>query len=199
VSRRASQIMNTSRPSSRLPALVSLGLVVLAAGCASESAAHHQRRAEEHVYIGPRRSFLDRAARLLVERGQSPQLLAPDTLQTRWILVSGATSDPRHGAEPLVFQSWRVTLSSIDDLHHHIRFERGTVTTFQTPTRSELEALATVPTDSRLQGAEDSFPSLAPPGATGAPVYASDGELEWEFLRRTDPDAAAIIEQEKAR
>jgi len=191
--------MDPTGSSSRLPAVVGLGLLVLSAGCASPSAAYHQRRAEDHLYVGPRHSFLDRAARLLVERGQSPQLLAPDTLQTRWVLVSGAPTDVRHGAEPLVFQSFRVTITSLDDLHHRIRFERGTVTTFQEPTHSEMQAVRMVPTDSRLPGATDAFPSLDPPVASGAPLYAPDGELEWEFLRRTDPDGAAIIEQEKAR
>src|SRR5215472_5016311 len=64
------------------------GGATLLASCASETAAYHQRRAEDHVYIGPRESFLERAARLLSEKGQAPQLIAPSALQTRWVVVS---------------------------------------------------------------------------------------------------------------
>lgn len=173
------------------------GLSALLSACASETAAYHQRRAEEHVYIGPRSSLLDRAARLLSERGQSPQLLAANTVQTRWVLVSGAAADPRQGAEPLVFQSYRVTITSEDDLHHRIRIERGTVTTFQAPSRTETRGEMIVQEDPRLPGsAQAGFPTIAPPGLSGMPVFVPDGELEWELVRRTDPGAAATIDQE---
>jgi len=173
------------------------GLSVTLASCASETAAYHQRRAEDHVYIGPKRSFLERAARLLSERGQSPQLLSPDRIQTRWVLVSGAPSDGFHGAEPLVFQSYRVTITSLDDLHHRIRIERGSVTTFGAPSSLEMRPETSLRNDSLLPGAGPGLPTIDPPVASGVPVYAPDGELEWELLRRTDPDAAALIEQEK--
>jgi hypothetical protein len=165
--------------------------------CATETAAHHQRSAEEHVYIGPRTSFLDRAGRLLAEKGQSPQQIAPDTLQTRWVLVSGASTDPRHGAEPLVFQSYRVRVTSLDDLHHHVRIERGTVTTFQAPTRSEMQAPMMSDT-ANMPGSEPGLPSIDPPVSSGVPVFVPDGDLEWELLRRTDPAAAAEIDQQRA-
>jgi hypothetical protein len=183
----------------------SLGVVLLAlawgastllAACASETAAYHQRRAEDHVYIGPRRSFLERAARLLSERGQSPQLVAASALQTRWVLVSGASSDPRAGTQPLEFQSYRVTITSLDDLHHRIAFERGTVTSFGAPSRIEMQG-PVVQNDSGQPGLQAGLPSIDPPVANGVPVWAREGDLEWEFLRRTDPDGAASIEQEK--
>jgi hypothetical protein len=177
--------------------LLAWGAPTFLAACASESAAYHQSRAEDHVYIGPRRSFLERAARLVSERGQPPQLVAANALQTRWVLVSGAASDPRTGAQPLVFQSYRVTISSLDDLHHRVAIERGTVTTFAAPSRSEMQGGAVMQTDPRQPGAQAAFPSIDPPVASGVPVWVRDGDLEWELLRRTDPDAAAIIEQEK--
>ena len=167
------------------------------ASCASETAAYHQRRAEDHVYIGPRESFLERAARLLSEKGQAPQLIAPSALQTRWVVVSGGARDPRAGVEPVVFQSYRVTITSLDDLHHRIRFERGTVTSFGVASTREMP-VASSQTDSSLPGAQPGgLPSLDPPEASGVPVFVPDGDLEWEFLRRTDPDGAAAIEQEK--
>ena len=46
-------------------------------------------------------------------------------------------------------------------------------------------------------GAQSGLPSIDPPVANGVPVWVRDGDLEWEFLRRTDPDGAAVIEQEK--
>jgi hypothetical protein len=176
--------------------LLGWGASAFLSACASETAAYHQSRAEDHVYIGPRRSFLERAARLMSERGQSPQLLAANALQTRWVLVSGAASDPRAGAQPLVFQSYRVTITSLDDLHHRIAIERGTVTTFAAPSRSEMQGAA-VQTDSGQPGLQAGLPTIDPPVASGVPVWVRDGDLEWDFLRRTDPDAAAIIEQEK--
>ena len=190
--------MHHREASSRGVALLALGwgLAAVLTACASETAAYHQRRAEDHVYIGSRHSFLDRAARLLSERGQSPQLLAANnTLQTRWVLVSGANPDPRHGVEPLVFQSYRVTVTSLDDLHHRIRIERGTVTTFQAPSRIEMQA-EPVQTDSSVPGSQSGLPSIDPPVSSGVPVFVPDGELEWELLRRSNPGAAAIIDQE---
>lgn len=190
-----------------VPALLVLGSVL--GGCASETAVRHQRSAEDHVYIGPRSSFLDRAARLLVERGQTPQQIAPDTIQTRWVLISGGSTDPRHGAEPLVFQSYRVQVTSLDDLHHQIRIERGTFTTFDAPTRSEMQtssmssSMSSGTPSSMSSGATEptpgsGLPSLEPPVSSGVPVFAPDGELEWELLRRTDPQAAAEIDQARA-
>jgi len=166
------------------------------ASCASETAAYHQSRAEDHIYIGPRRSFLERAARLVAERGRSPQLIAPNVLQTQWVLVSGAASDPRAGAQPLVFESYRVSITSLDDLHHRIAIERGTVTSFGAPARSEMPG-APVRIDPSQPGVQSGLPSIDPPVANGVPVWVRDGDLEWEFLRRTDPDGAAAIEQEK--
>jgi hypothetical protein len=191
--------MHRREASSLVRGVVTLawGLSAVLTGCASETAAYHQRRAEDHVYIGPRRSFLERAARLLSEKGQSPRLVAANTLQTPWVMVSGAAADARQGAQPLVFQSYRVTITSLDDLHHRIRIERGTVTTFQAPSRIEMRAETTAQTDSSLPGAEAGFPSIDPPVSSGVPVFVPDGDLEWELLRRTDPDAAAIIEREK--
>ena len=182
----------------RVSPLGSLLLVLgsLWSGCASEKAAQRQHQAEEHVYIGPRTSFLDRAGRLLAEKGQSPQQIAPDTLQTRWVLVSGASTDPRHGAEPLVYQSYRVRVTSLDDLHHYVRIERGTVTTFQAPTRSEMQP-PMMSNTANMPGSEQGLPSIDPPVSSGLPVFVSDGDLEWELLRRTDPAAAAEIDQQK--
>jgi len=178
--------------------LLVLGWGAFLGACASETAAYHQSRAEDHVYIGPRRSFLERAARLVAERsGQSPQLVAANVLQTHWVLVSGGGKDPRAGAEPLVFQSYRVVITSLDDLHHRIRFERGTVTTFQAPSRIEMPP-APAQIDSSALGTPTGLPTIDPPVSSGVPVFVPDGDLEWEFLRRTDPDGAAIIEQEKA-
>lgn len=181
----------------------SLGLVLLVLGsgaflgaCASETAAYHQSRAEDHVYIGPKRSFLERAARLVAERGQSPKLIAPNVVQTQWVLVSGATSDPRAGAQPLIFQSYRVSITSLDDLHHLLAIERGTVTTFGAPSRNEMQG-SVVQTDPSQPGVQSGLPSIDPPVANGVPVWVRDGDLEWEFLRRTDPDGAAAIEREK--
>lgn len=188
--------MQRSQGSSLGVALLVLGWGAFLGACASETAAYHQRRAEDHVYIGPRRSFLDRAARLVSERGQSPQLVAANAVQTRWVVVSGAASDPRAGAQPLVFQTYRVTITSLDDLHHRIAIERGTVTTFAAPSRSEMQGAAGQ-TDSSQPGVQAGLLSIDPPVAIGVPVWVRDGDLEWEFLRRTDPDAAAIIEQEK--
>jgi hypothetical protein len=176
--------------------LLGWGASTFLGACASETAAYHQSRAEDHVYIGPRSSFLERSARLLSERGQSPQLVAANAVQTRWVLVSGAASDPRAGAQPLVFQSYRVTITSLDDLHHRIAIERGTITTFAAPSRSEMQGAA-VQADSSQPGVQPELPSTDPPVANGVPVWVRDGDLEWEFLRRTDPDAATIIEQEK--
>jgi hypothetical protein len=191
----AGNLARSARVSIVGPALLVVGSLL--GGCASETAAHHQRRAEEHVYIGPRRSFLERAARLLAEKGQSPQQIAPDTLQTRWTLISGGSTDPRQGAQPLVFQSYRVRVTSLDDLHHHVRIERGTVTTFQAPTRTEMPASSTSGSLT-TPGTESGLPAIDPPVSSGVPVFVPDGELEWELLRRTDPAAAAEVDQERA-
>jgi len=185
------------------PALLVLASVL--GGCASETATRHQRSAEDHVYIGPRSSFLARAAQLLVEKGQSPQQIAPDMIQTRWVLISGASTDSRHGAEPLVFQSYRVRVTSLDDLHHQIRIERGTFTTFDAPTRAEMQGSSmssssmpsTMSTGAIEPGTPSGLPSLEPPVSSGVPVFAPDGDLEWELLRRTDPQAAAEIDQQR--
>jgi len=171
-----------------------LGLPAIGLGCASEAAAYRQRQTEEHVYIGPRRSFLDRAARLLSEKGQTPTQVGANTLQTRWVLVSGAGPNPQRGAEPLVFQSYRATITSLDDLHHRIRIERGTVTTFETPSRGGMRTDMPLQADSALPGAQTGFPSIDPPVSSGVPVFVPDPDLEWELLRRTDPEAATVIE-----
>ncbi|HTS82878.1 MAG TPA: hypothetical protein VMH40_19935 [Myxococcaceae bacterium] len=172
------------------------GLSVALASCASETAAYHRSRAEDHVYVGPKRSFLERAARLLSEVGQSPQLDSPNVVQTRWVLASGAPAPGWHGAEPLVFQCYRATITSLDDLHHRMRFERGSVTTFDSPAGPDPNP-QTAARDPSLPGAVSGLPSVEP-GSTGVPVFTPEGDLEWEFLRRTDPDAAALIEQERA-
>ena len=177
------------------PVLLVLGSVL--GGCASETAALHQRRAEEHVYVGIRGVYLTRAAQLLAEKGQSPQQIAPDVVQTRWVLISGGSTDPRHGAEPLVFQSFRVQVTSLDELHHQIRIERGTLTTFEAPTRAEMQGSSGMSTGAMNPPSGSGLPSLDPPVSTGAPVFARDGDLEWELLRRTDPQAAAQIDQER--
>jgi len=181
------------RASAVSPALLALGSLLSA--CASETAAHHQRGAEEHVYIGERRSFLERGARLLAEKGQSPQQIAPDTVQTRWVLVSGASTDPRQGAEPLIYRSYRVRVSSLDDLHHHVWIERGTVTTFQAPSRIEMQA-GGVRESTSGPGTQSGLPSIDPPVSSGFPVFVRDGDLEWELLQRTDPAAAREIDLE---
>ena len=181
------------------PALLVLGSLL--GGCASETAARHQRSAEEHVYVGSKGVFLARAAQLLAEKGQVPQQLAPDLVQTRWVQVSGGSTDPRHGAEPLVFQSYRVQVTSLDDLHHQIRIERGTFTTFDAPTRAEMQSstpMSSSMTTGATPGSGSSLPSLDPPVSSGVPVFARDGDLEWELLRRTDPQAAAEIDRERS-
>ena len=187
----------------RCPRVSVVGLALLAlgsalGGCASEAAARHQRSAEEHVYIGSRGVFLARAAQLLAEKGQSPQQIAPDVVQTRWVLISGGSTDPRHGAEPLVFQSYRVQVTSLDDLHHQVRIERGTFSTFEAPTRAEMPTSSSMSTGVINPGTASGLPSLDPPVSSGVPVFARDGDLEWELLRRTDPKAAAEIDQERS-
>jgi hypothetical protein len=182
------------------PALLVLGISL--GGCASETAVRHQRSAEEHVYVGSRGVFLARAAQLLAEKGQSPQQLAPDLVQTRWVQISGASTDSRHGAEPLVFQSYRVVVTSLDDLHHQIRIERGTFTTFETPNQPQMPASSSMSSNLSSGATEPEtvggLPSLNPPVSSGVPTFAPDGDLEWELLRRTDPQAAAQIDQERA-